>query len=97
MKKPKEYEIETIEQLVNIVTPENEQRLGIDFLLWLNHVNHTFVKIKENHPEYKNKLNSEIAKTKFIWVDDGKNDLLNIKLKSKETGEIKNIKPKNKK
>ncbi|MES2382498.1 MAG: hypothetical protein V4538_15730 [Bacteroidota bacterium] len=94
-KEPKRYEIETIEQLVNISTTENYERLGIDFLLWLNHINQTFAKLKER-PEYKDKLNSDIAKVKFIWIDDGKNELKNIQLRNTTTGEVKNIKPKKK-
>lgn len=96
MKKPKRYEIETIEQLVNISTTENYERLGIDFLLWLNHINQTFAKIKENHPEHRDKHNSDIAKVKFIWIDDGKNDIKNVQLKNTTTGEVTNIKPKKK-
>jgi hypothetical protein len=93
MAKIKKYEIETLEQLVNITTPENFERLSVDFLLWLNQVNQTFAKIKERE-EYKDKMNSDIAKVKFIWIDDGKNDLKNIQLKNTTTGEVKNIKPK---
>lgn len=95
MSKTKKYEIETLEQLVNITTPENFERLSIDFLLWLNQVNQTFAKIKERE-EYKGKINSDIAKVKFIWIDDGKNELKNIQLKNTTTGEVKNIKPKKK-
>ena len=92
MKENKKYEIETLEQLVNIVNKENIERLSIDFLLWLNQVNDAFESIKEKHPEHKDKLNSELAKTKFIWIDDGKNELNEIQLKDSTTGEIKNIK-----
>ena len=92
MMENKKYEIETLEQLVNIVNKENIERLSIDFLLWLNQVNETFESIKEKHPEHKGKLNSELAKTKFIWIDDGKNELNEIQLKDSTTGEIKNIK-----
>lgn len=95
MSKTKKYEIETLEQLVNITTPENFERLSIDFLLWLNQVNQTFAKIKERE-EYKGKINSDIAKVKFIWIDDGKNELKDIQLKNTTTGEVKNIKPKKK-
>ena len=42
--------------------------------------------------KHKGKLNSELAKTKFIWIDDGKNGLNEIQLKDSTTGEIKNIK-----
>lgn len=92
MKKAKRYEIETIEQLVNVSTVENYERLGIDFLLWLNQINQTFKGIKEKNPDLKDKLNSEIAKVKFVWIDDGKHDFKEATLKNETTGEVKNIK-----
>ena len=91
MKKPKRYEIETIEQLVNISTVENYERLAVDFLLWLNHINNFLAKYKESNP------NSEQPKVqKFIWIDDGKNELKNIQIHNIKTGEVTNHKPKKK-
>jgi len=95
MSKIKKYEIETLEQLVNITTPDNFERLSIDFLLWLNQVNQTFAKLKERE-EYKDKINSDIAKVKFIWIDDGKNELKSMQLKNTTTGEVTTVKPKKK-
>lgn len=90
-KKPKQYEIETMEQLINIVTPENFDRISIDFILWLNYISESFAKIKENE-EYKNTPNSELAKCKFVWIDDGKHELKKAKIVNTTTGEITNIK-----
>ena len=88
--KPKKYEIETIEQLVNQSTVENFERLATDFLLWFNHINHFIAKYKESNPK------SELPKVKkFIWIDDGKNELKNIQIHNIKTGEITNIKPNN--
>ena len=95
MNKIKKYEIETLEQLVNITTPDNFERLSIDFILWLNQVNQTFAKLKERE-EYKDKINSDIAKVKFIWIDDGKNMLKSMQLKNTTTGEVTTVKPKKK-
>lgn len=95
MSKIKKYEIETLEQLVNISTTENFERLATDFLAWLHYNNIIFEEYKKN-PEYKDKLNSEIAKVKFIWIDDGKNELKNVQLKNTTTGEVTIVKPKNK-
>lgn len=95
MSKIKKYEIETLEQLINITTPDNFERLSIDFLLWLNQVNQTFAKLKERE-EYKDKINSDIAKVKFIWIDDGKNELKSMQLKNTTTGEVTTVKPKKK-
>ena len=96
MRKPRKYEIETFEQLVNIVNSENYERLGTDFLLWLHYVNAQFQNIRNNNPQYADKINSDIAKVKFIWIDDGKNDIKNIQLKNTTTGEVTNIKPRKK-
>jgi hypothetical protein len=95
MSKIKKYEIETLEQLINITTPDNFERLSIDFLLWLNQVNQTFAKLKERE-EYKDKINSDIAKVKFIWIDDGKNEMKSMQLKNTTTGEVTTVKPKKK-
>jgi hypothetical protein len=92
MSKVKRYEIETIEQLVNICTPENFQSLATDFLTWLDFANQMFADLKKSD-EYKGKLNSEIASVKFIWLDDGKEGLKYMTLKDPRTGKIKKIKP----
>lgn len=91
--KNKKYEIDTLEQLVNITTPENFERLSVDFLLWLSYVNNIFAELKKQ-TNYKGKLSSEIAKTKFVWIDDGKNEVKSIIFKNTTTGKIKIIKNK---
>jgi hypothetical protein len=54
-------------------------------------------KIREKHPkECEGKENWEIMKSSFIWIDDGKNDLKEVKLTNTKTGEIKKIKIKKK-
>lgn len=88
----KEYEITTLEQLVNIANEENVERLSIDFLLWLRHTIIIFDEIKKKNPELKDSLNSEIAEVKFIWVDDNKHELLSTEIINKTTGDIKKIK-----
>ena len=75
MKKPKRYEIETIQQLVNVSNVENFERLSVDFLLWLNYLNH--IKAKQ-----------DIEVEKFIWIDDGKNELKKTQITNKKTGEV---------
>jgi hypothetical protein len=95
--KPKKYEIETFENLINVVNKENFKRLSVDLLLWLNHNVNTMEKIREKHPkECEGKENWEIMKSSFIWIDDGKNDLKEVKLTNTKTGEIKKIKIKKK-
>jgi hypothetical protein len=84
----KRYEIETLSQLVNVVDDENFDRITTDFVLWLNYMKEMFKQVKESNPEYKNKSNSEIAKSVFIWNDDGIIGLRNAHIKVTETGEI---------
>ena len=68
--------------MVNISTVENYERLATDFLLWLNHINNFIAKYKESNPK------SESPKVqKFIWIDDGKNELKNIQIHNMKTGE----------
>ena len=88
MSENKRYEIETLEQLINIVTSENYERLATDFLYWLDFANQTFEELKKE-PQNKGKQNCEIAKVKFIWVDDGKAGLTGVKLTNTATGEVK--------
>jgi hypothetical protein len=83
----KTYEIETLEQLVNITTAENLERLATDFIYWLDYCNQMFIELRKS-PENEGKSNSEIAKVKFIWTDDGEEGLTRIKLTNTNTGEI---------
>jgi len=95
MKNNKKYEIQTLEQMVNIATPENFERLSIDFLHWFRYTTELFAKMKERE-EYKGKMNSDIAKVKFTWIDDGKTGFKGIELTNSTTGEVSEIKPQKK-
>ncbi len=88
---PKTYEIETLNQLINVVTPENIERLSTDLIGWLYYCNQFFTEIKKKD-EYKDKLNSEISEVKFVWVDDGENLLLDAKIINTKTGEVRILK-----
>lgn len=81
-KAPKRYEIETIEQLVNVCNSENFDRLTLDFLLWLDFTNKQFESIRKKHTKLKNHTNSQIAKVTFVWIDDGKNGITKAELKN---------------
>jgi hypothetical protein len=89
--KPKEYEIDSFEKLVNVVNRENIQSLTSDITLWLMYVIETYEKIREAHPELKEKTNWDIAKCHFTWVDDNRNDILSTKIVNRETGEVTKI------
>ena len=88
-RKAKEYHIDSFDKLFNVATPENIDRLSIDLFKWFMYSHKMIEQIKEKHPkETKGKLNSEIAKCTFLWVDDGKNDLIGVDIHNNKTGEI---------
>jgi len=83
----KTYEIKTIDQLVNVATPENVDELAKDLYVWLCTVTGLFAKLKKDHPSLAKKTNSQIAKNTFVWIDDGK-DNMSFRGVSTETGEV---------
>lgn len=88
-KKAKEFHIDSFEKLFNVATPENIDRLSIDLFKWFIYSQKMIEQIKEKHPkETKDKLNSEIAKCTFLWVDDYKNDIIGVDLHNRQTGEV---------
>ncbi|OQA11743.1 MAG: hypothetical protein BWY67_00730 [Bacteroidetes bacterium ADurb.Bin397] len=91
---PKTYEIETLNQLINVVTPENFERLSVEFLTFLGYCTQFFAELKKKE-EYKDKLNSDIADVKFTWTDDGEIKLANVKCINTKTGEVTTIIPNN--
>ena len=93
MSKAKRYKIETLEQLLNIVTFENQTRLLIDFASYLMMYADMINKVRISQPnETKGKLNTEICESHFVWVDDGKEGVTSVEIINKQTGETKNIK-----
>jgi len=92
-KKVKRYEIDSFEKLCNVVSSENFDRISKDLCLWLLYNVIVMKKIRKDHPkETKNKTNWKLSRSSFIWVDDGKNDLKEVVIKNKETGEVQKIK-----
>lgn len=86
----KQYKIETLSDVVDVVNKENIERFLKDFSLWLTTTVNYYDNIRKILPvEYKEKRNSELAKAGFTWIDDFKNDLLGVNLKNSETGEEK--------
>ena len=89
---PKEYEISTFEQLINVVDEKNIESLTLDLALWLQYAVITYKEFRDKYPkECEGKTNWEIAKCAFIWKDDGINKLTNVSVLVKETGEKINI------
>lgn len=90
--KPKEYEITSFERLCNVVNKDNAENLATDLALWLIYYANCLHGIREKNPELtKGKLNTEIAKGTFTWIDDGKNELRSSTIVNKATGEITKI------
>jgi hypothetical protein len=88
----KQYEIDSFEKLCNVVNNENVDRLAVDLAQWLLVYANTVESIRESYPELtKDKLNTQIAKGAFVWVDDGKNDLLGVQVTNEATGEVTKI------
>jgi len=81
MSKEKEYPVKSLDDLCNLVDAENVQRLAVDTAQWLISYQHSIDLIKKHYPkETEGKSNTEIAKGSFCWIDDGKNDLKEIRV-----------------
>ena len=83
----KEYEITTFAQLVDIITPENCDRLSADFTLWIKSIAEMSAFVKQN-PESKDISLSELFVASFKWTDDGENEFKHFELHNETTGEI---------
>jgi len=87
--KPKEYEIDSFDKLVNLINEDNFEDLTHDLMLWLAYNVKVMKMLREKAPEdTQGKQNSEIVRATFIWIDDGKHNLREVKLKNDVTGEI---------
>lgn len=86
--KAKKYMIEGFEQFFNVLTEENFERLMTDFMLASGVYLTTIKKMREDFPEEtKGKVNWDISKYHFQWIDDGKNDMKSITITDPRTGE----------
>lgn len=70
------YKIKTFEDLCNTANTENVERLSIDLIQWLREYVEVVSELKITFPQYKDTPNWDVAKGGFMWIDDGKNDLL---------------------
>lgn len=73
----KQYKIETIEDISNVVTKENFENFMIDFLSLINKVVEVKELIKEKTGEYPEGLMKD-----FIWVDDDIRGVSKIEIKT---------------
>jgi hypothetical protein len=89
----KTYQIENLDQICNVVNEDNIESFLLDFAAFLSMYIDTIKETRNEHPELtKNLLNTEIIKAKFIWINDGKNEIKGFTIKNSKTGEIKKIK-----
>lgn len=78
-----EQEVRSLEDLCNLVDNDNFEKLAEDVKLWLISYHLMLKKIRDEYPtETKGKLNTEIAKGGFTWIDDGKNDIKGMTFES---------------
>jgi hypothetical protein len=77
----KEYEVKSLEDLCDLVDAKNVEVLAEDLKNWLISYHVTIDAIREQLPEsMQSKKNSEIAKSSFTWIDDGKNHLKGVSI-----------------
>ncbi len=89
MKKPKEYEIDSFDQLLNVINKENAQPFIKDLAAFLLYYADVMDQYRKKYPrKAKGKLNADILKAKFLWIEDGKNDFVGVNLKNGDTGEV---------
>ena len=81
-KKPKEYEVKDFKTLCDMVSDKNVTVLSLDLAKWLVSYNWSINQLRNAYPKQtKGKSNTEIASGYFTWIDDGKNDLKDIRIK----------------
>ena len=81
--KAKKHEVRSFEDLCNLVNDANFEILAEDLKNWLITYHLAIKGLRESHPKETNgKLNTEIAKGGFTWIDDGKNDIKGITIEN---------------
>ncbi len=77
------HEVRSLEDLCNLVDNNNFEKLAEDVKVWLISYHLMLQKLRDDYPtETKGKLNTEIAKGGFTWIDDGKNDIKGMTVES---------------
>lgn len=89
---PKVYEIDSFEKLCNVINRENFESLTTDLVLWLGYHVAYVEQVRKDLPNTKDKSNWDLAKSSFIWTNDGKHDLTGVKVKNQLTGEVREFK-----
>lgn len=80
--KSNEHKIKTIQDIVDVVTPENLDNFIIDFKMWLTITLekknkkqlHTFKLVDREKVKINITLPVELVTSGFTWIDDGKHE-----------------------
>lgn len=94
MSKPtgKTYEIDSFETLINVVNVDNADRIIPDLCMWLAYSAQIVDALRKKHKKYcKDKTNWDLARSCFVWTDDGENKMTHVRVKNLLTGEIQTI------
>ena len=92
MEQPKEYKIDSFKTLLNVVSKENVENLSVDLAHFLCQYVALIERVRKEHPGLADKTNYEICQGYFVWIDDGKTDVLATKIINTDTGETTTIK-----
>lgn len=88
-KKPTAYEIDTFNKLLNVVNTENFELFVYDLTQYLAFYVGAVAKVRELHPkETEGMNNTDLIRSHFRWIDDGKNDFKGYEVKNPDTGEV---------
>lgn len=74
MKAEKEYKIESFEDLCNLITVENKDRLLPDVVAAFSGYAEAMDQIRKEHPSLKKENNWDLCQFGFKWYDDGKHE-----------------------
>lgn len=87
--KPKEYKIDSLEDILNTLSTENYGRFLVDVINSFTFYLTTIEETKKQYPELAHLKNTEIANFGFTWIDDGKTDVKWITIKGPNGQETK--------
>lgn len=84
----KVYDINTFEQILNVVTPENLENFLADFSLFLGLYANSIKAVRGILPDKgQGLLNTDLALAGFVWTDDGINEMKAVTTTNTATGE----------
>jgi hypothetical protein len=83
------FEITNLNQICDIVNDDNIELLLMDFAAWLTYYHEAIKDVRSKHKkETKDLSNTQIAKAKFVWTDDGDNKITEVVIKDEKSGKV---------